>query len=92
MYGNKKETDKKGAGKKGMPRVRERIWDEYENGWHCTVPSLWMGGEDLIMKTVRIHDNPETSNATHWETCRYDSCIEHQCPLYDRCCGEVANA
>ena len=49
MYGNKKETDKKGAGKKGMPRVRERIWDEYENGWHCTVPSLWMGGEDLIM-------------------------------------------
>ena len=47
---------------------------------------------ELVMKTVRIQDNPETSDATHWETCRHDSCIEHQCPLYDRCCGEVANA
>ena len=41
------------------------------------------------MKTVHIQDNPETSDATHWETSRHDSCIEHQCPLSGRCCGEV---
>ncbi len=39
------------------------------------------------MKTVRIQD-PET-DVTHWETCRYDTCTEHQCPRYDVCCGEV---
>jgi len=42
------------------------------------------------MKRVRIQQNPETSDVTLVETCRHDHCIEHQCPRYDRCCGEVA--
>jgi len=41
------------------------------------------------MKRVRIQQNPETSDVTLVETCYHERCIEHRCPRYDRCCGEV---
>ena len=41
-----------------------------------------------MVKTVRIQDD-DTGTTTHWETCRYDQCIEYDCPRYYLCCGEV---
>ena len=39
------------------------------------------------MKTVRIQSHD--GDTTHWETCRYGECIEHECPRYDMCCGVI---
>ena len=41
-------------------------------------------------KTVKIQD--PNADTIHWETCHKNPCIEHECPRYDRCCGEVVNA